>query len=161
MPRRDVPLIVTAVAYSVAHHLGSVPDGLGQAGIGTRWADWLDLLVPFVVLLPALGTLLQAGASRATYVWFAVGSWLYCTGHGIHLSANSIGNVASSLGQSMSSSVFYEQNAGYRNSLSRGVTRGVGGSSYSAHAAADLAVSGDTGAVPQDLAVALREIGAW
>ena len=56
-------------------------------------ADWLDLLVPFVVLLPALGTLLAAGVSRATYLWFAVGSWLYATGHGIHLSANSIGNA--------------------------------------------------------------------
>jgi len=78
----------------VCHHLGSLPNGLGDAGKGTRVADWLDLLVPFVVLLPALGTLLAARVSRATYVWFAVGSWLYATGHGIHLSANSIGNVA-------------------------------------------------------------------
>ncbi len=53
--RRDVPLVVTAVTYSLAHHLGSLPDGLGDAGRGTRVADWLDLLVPFVVLLPALG----------------------------------------------------------------------------------------------------------
>jgi hypothetical protein len=86
--------VVTAVAYSLAHHLGSLPDGLGDAGRGTRVTDWLDLLVPFVVLLPALGTLLSAGVPRATYVWFAVGSWLYATGHGVHLSANSIGNVA-------------------------------------------------------------------
>jgi hypothetical protein len=85
--------VVTAVAYSLAHHLGSLPDGLGDAGRGTRVADWLDLVVPFVVLLPALGTLLAAGASRATYLWFAVGSWLYATGHGVHLSANSIGNA--------------------------------------------------------------------
>ena len=82
------------MAYSLAHHLGSLPDGLGAAGRGTRVADWLDLLVPFVVLLPALGTLLAAGVSRATYLWFAVGSWLYATGHGVHLAANSIGNVA-------------------------------------------------------------------
>jgi hypothetical protein len=93
VPRRDVPLAATAVAYSLAHHLGMLPDGLGDAGRGTRVADWLDLLVPFVVLLPALGTLLAAGVPRATYLWFAVGSWLYATGHGIHLSANSIGNV--------------------------------------------------------------------
>ena len=92
--RRDAPLVVTAAAYCVCHHLGSVPDGFGTAGEGTRIADWLDLLVPFVVLLPALGTLLDAGVSRATYLWFAVGSWLYATGHGIHLAANSIGNVA-------------------------------------------------------------------
>jgi len=89
-----VPLVVTALAYSICHHLGSVPDGFGGAGNGTRIADWLDVLVPFVVLLPALGTLLAARASRATYLWFAVGSWLYATGHGIHLAANSIGNVA-------------------------------------------------------------------
>jgi hypothetical protein len=92
--RRDAPLVVTAIAYCVCHHLGSLPDGLGQAGKGTRVADWLDLLVPFVVLLPALGTLLAARVPRATYLWFAVGSWLYATGHGVHLSANSIGNVA-------------------------------------------------------------------
>jgi len=91
---RDAPLVVTAVAYSLLHHLGSLPDGLGDAGRGTRWTDWLDLLVPFLVLLPALGTLLSARVPRATYVWFAVGSWLYATGHGLHLAANSIGNVA-------------------------------------------------------------------
>lgn len=94
VPRRDTPLVVTALAYCVCHHLGSVPHGFGDAGDGTRIADWLDLLVPFVVLLPALGTLLEAGVGRATYLWFAVGSWLYATGHGIHLAANSIGNVA-------------------------------------------------------------------
>jgi hypothetical protein len=71
-----------------------VPHGFGDAWKDTRVADWLDLLVPFVVLLPALGTLLEARVSRATYVWFAVGSWLYATGHGIHLAANSIGNAA-------------------------------------------------------------------
>jgi hypothetical protein len=92
--RRDAPLVVTAVAYTLCHHLGSVPDGLGDAGRGTRVADWLDLLVPFLVLLPALGTLLEARVGRATYLWFAGGSWLYATGHGIHLAANSIGNVA-------------------------------------------------------------------
>ena len=92
--RRDVWLAVTAAAYCACHHLGSLPDGLGDAGTGTRVADWLDLLVPFVVLVPALMTLLAARVSRATYVWFAVGSWLYATGHGVHLSANSIGNVA-------------------------------------------------------------------
>jgi hypothetical protein len=63
MPRRDVPLVVTAVAYSLAHHLGSLPDGLGDAGRGTRVADWLDLLVPFVVLLPASGTSRSATGS--------------------------------------------------------------------------------------------------
>jgi hypothetical protein len=85
---------VTAAAYSVCHHLGSLPDGIGDAGRGTRVADWLDLLVPFLVLVPALGALLSARVPRSRYVWFAVGSWLYATGHGIHLAANSVGNVA-------------------------------------------------------------------
>jgi len=90
----NAPLVLTAAAYSVCHHLGSLPDGLGGAGRGTRVTDWLDLLVPFLVLLPALGTLLSARVPRPTYVGFAVGSWLYATGHGIHLAANSIGNAA-------------------------------------------------------------------
>ena len=71
--------MVTAVAYSICHHLGSVPDGFGGAGRGTRIADWVDLLVPFVVLLPALGTLLAARVGRARYLWFDVGSWLDAT----------------------------------------------------------------------------------
>jgi hypothetical protein len=87
-------LAVTAAAYSVCHHLGSLPHGIDDAGRGTRVADWLDLLVPFLVLVPALGALLSARVPRSRYVWFAVGSWLYATGHGIHLAANSVGNVA-------------------------------------------------------------------
>ncbi|QIG44501.1 hypothetical protein G5V58_18470 [Nocardioides anomalus] len=94
MPRRDAALAATAAAYSLAHHLGSLPDGLGPAGHGTRVTDWLDLLVPFVVLGPALWTLVEARAGRAAYAVFAVGALLYATGHGVHLSANSIGNTA-------------------------------------------------------------------
>jgi hypothetical protein len=75
-PSRSAPLALTATAYSVCHHLGSLPDGLGDAARGTRVTDWLDLLVPFLVLLPALGTLLSARVPRTTYLWFAVGSWL-------------------------------------------------------------------------------------
>jgi hypothetical protein len=92
-PSHGVALSLTALAYTLCHHVGSLPDGLGAAGRGTRVADWLDLVVPFLVLGPALLTVMAARPGRATYVWFAVGSWLYATGHGIHLSANSIGNV--------------------------------------------------------------------
>jgi hypothetical protein len=93
-PRHGVALALTALAYSLCHHVGSLPDGLGGAGRGTRVADWLDLLTPFLVLTPALLALLAARPPRATYLWFALGSWLYATGHGLHLSANSIGNAA-------------------------------------------------------------------
>jgi len=92
-PSHGVALSLTALAYSLCHHVGSLPDGLGPAGRGTRVADWVDLAAPLLVLLPALLGVLAARRIRATYVWFAVGSWLYATGHGIHLSANSIGNV--------------------------------------------------------------------
>lgn len=92
--RYAVCLALTALSYSVCHHVGSLPDGLGSAGSGTRLADWVDLLVPFLVLTPALLTLASARSSRMTYGCFVLGSWLYASGHGIHLSANSIGNDA-------------------------------------------------------------------
>ncbi|MCW2794634.1 hypothetical protein [Nocardioides sp.] len=86
-------LSLTALAYAVCHHVGALPDGLGPAWSGTRVADWVDLLAPFLVLSPALLALVAARAERAAYAFFAVGSWLYASGHGIHLAANSIGNA--------------------------------------------------------------------
>jgi hypothetical protein len=94
VPRRYVPLAATAAAYSLAHHLGSLPHGLGPAPEGTRVADWLDLLIPFLVLGPALWALVEAHTTRARQLAFAAGALLYATGHGIHLAANSIGNAA-------------------------------------------------------------------
>jgi hypothetical protein len=38
-PRHGVALALTALAYSLCHHVGSLPDGLGGAGRGTRVAD--------------------------------------------------------------------------------------------------------------------------
>lgn len=69
-----------------------MPSGLGSAPDGTQWADWLDLAVPWLVLTPAALTLREAQATPRTWVLFGVGAVAYCTGHGIHLSANSIGN---------------------------------------------------------------------
>ena len=45
-------LAATALAYVVLHHLGLLPSGLGAGPDGTRWADWLDLAVPWLVLAP-------------------------------------------------------------------------------------------------------------
>lgn len=45
-------LAVTALSYAVLHHLGLLPDGLGAGPDDTRWTDWLDLLVPWLVLVP-------------------------------------------------------------------------------------------------------------
>jgi hypothetical protein len=88
-------LLAAAVAYSACHHVGSLPGGLGTVG-DTRWADWLDVLTPYLVLLPAGAALVVTGASTRRLAAFAAGALLYAQGHGIHLSANSIGNVAPS-----------------------------------------------------------------
>jgi hypothetical protein len=86
-------LAVTAASYVVLHHLGLLPGGLGAAPDDTQWADWLDLLVPFLVLGPAAATLHAAGASARTWWVFGIGVVTYTTGHGIHLAANSVGNA--------------------------------------------------------------------
>jgi hypothetical protein len=81
------------VAYNVLHHLGTLPGGLGDAGGGTRVVDWLDLLTPYLVVGTALAALAATGTDRLGW-WTALGGGsLYTTGHGIHLAANSIGNV--------------------------------------------------------------------
>lgn len=89
-------LALTALSYAVLHHLGLLPGGLGDAPDGTRWADWIDLLVPWLVLAPAALTLRANRCDPRTWVLFAVGAGLYLSGHGIHLAANSVGNAAPS-----------------------------------------------------------------
>jgi hypothetical protein len=82
-----------AVAYNVLHHLGTLPGGLGDAGGGTRVVDWLDLLTPYLVVGTALGALAAAGTDRRGWRTGFAGACLYTSGHGVHLAANSIGNV--------------------------------------------------------------------
>lgn len=84
-------LAATACAYGVLHHLGSLASGLGEIG-STRWADWIDLLTPYAVLLPAGAALLAAGVGPRLWLAYLAGAVLYGNGHGIHLAANSIGN---------------------------------------------------------------------
>lgn len=86
-------LALTALAYAVVHHLGLLPDGLGSAVDDTQVADWLDLAVPWLVLVPAALTLRSAPAGERTWWVFGVGAIAYASGHGIHLAANSIANV--------------------------------------------------------------------
>jgi hypothetical protein len=84
---------VAACAYALLHHLGALPDGLGNAPHETRWVDWVDLLVPYLVVGPALLAVAAAGTDRRGW-WIAlVGAGAYVQGHGLHLAANSIGNV--------------------------------------------------------------------
>ena len=82
-----------ALAYNAFHHLGALPDGLGDAGGGTRWVDWLDLLTPYAVVGTALAALAAAGTDRRGWWTALVGAAVYTQGHGVHLAANSIGNV--------------------------------------------------------------------
>ncbi len=53
-------LAATALAYGVLHHLGVLPGGRGSTLDDTRRADWLDLAVPWLVLVPAALTVQAA-----------------------------------------------------------------------------------------------------
>lgn len=94
--RRSYPaaLVTTALAYALCHHVGTLPSGLGPAGGGTRWADWIDLLTPVAVLIPAALTLRAAQASASLWALFGAGVLCYVEGHGVHLAANSVSNAA-------------------------------------------------------------------
>ena len=82
-----------AVAYIVCHHLGALPGGLGSAGGGTRWVDWIDLLTPYAVVGTALAAVAAAGTDRRGWWATLLGACAYVQGHGIHLAANSISNA--------------------------------------------------------------------
>jgi hypothetical protein len=84
---------VSALAYVVAHHLGLLPGGLGSAPDGTQWADWLQLLVPVIVLAPAAMVMAAADSPAGEWVLFGIGSVVYASGQGIHLAANSVNNA--------------------------------------------------------------------
>ena len=92
-PRTTRLLALWAVCYGVTHHLGLLPGGLGAAGGGTRWADWLDLLVPYLVIGTALAALSAVGTDTRGWVMAVVGAVMYAQGHGIHLAANSVSNA--------------------------------------------------------------------
>ncbi|RJS46975.1 hypothetical protein [Nocardioides cavernaquae] len=86
-------LASTALAYAVVHHLGLLPSGLGSTVDGTRVADWLDLAIPWLVLIPAALTLQAAQVGRRVWWIFGAGALAYANGHGMHLAANSVGNI--------------------------------------------------------------------
>lgn len=84
---------VWALSYNVLHHLGALPGGLGNAGGGTRFVDWITLLTPYVVVGSALAALRAATADRRTWTIALVGAASYVQGHGINVAANSISNA--------------------------------------------------------------------
>jgi hypothetical protein len=88
-------LVAFAVGYALFHHIGTILAHVGDVGdTQTRWADWVDLVTPYVVTGCAAGALRAAGRSgRGTWVLFWFGAVLYTQGQGIHLAANSVGNA--------------------------------------------------------------------
>lgn len=84
-------LVVFAIGYNLAHHNGLI--GSTGAGGGTRLADWVDMLTPFVVVGPVLWFLWSRRVGPRNWLIAAVGSIVYVEGHGVHLAANSIDNV--------------------------------------------------------------------
>jgi hypothetical protein len=90
---RDVNswLVGFGLVYVVGHHTGTALAPLGEVG-PTRWADWVDLLLPYLLVGAAATVLLRAGAGSRAWLVLGAGAVLYTQGHGIHLAANSVGN---------------------------------------------------------------------
>jgi hypothetical protein len=82
-----------ALAVIVGMQAGTVFRPLGTVG-ETRVADWVDLLTPFAILGTAAVVMARAGAPRGAWVLFGVGGVTFTLGHGLHLAANSVSNVA-------------------------------------------------------------------
>lgn len=82
-----------ALSVILGMQAGTVFKPLGTAG-ETRIADWVDLLTPFEVLGTAAMVLVRAGARRSQWVLFGLGGVTFTLGHGLHLAANSVSNVA-------------------------------------------------------------------
>ena len=81
-------LLVFALAVVVGHHIGVGIAPLGDLGdTGTRWADWVDLLVPYVVVGAAAMALVTVGTDPPGWAVFVVSAIAYTQGHGIHLAA--------------------------------------------------------------------------
>lgn len=91
-------LLAFAAGVIVGHHTGVLLEPLGSVGGiadgETRWADWIDLILPYVVVGCAAAALAAAATPGRVWLLFGFAAVLYTQGHGIHLAANSIANVA-------------------------------------------------------------------
>jgi hypothetical protein len=97
--------VVLVVAVALWHHL---PLLAGAVGLH----DATDLVTPFVVVAAALATLLALRAPPRALVVAFVGAILYVDGHGIHLSANSVGDNPLS-GQAAKVAHFWDEQFGH------------------------------------------------
>ena len=84
-----------AVAVIIGMQAGTVFKPLGSIG-ETHVADWIDLITPFAILGCAVMVLRATAADRSAWAWGFVGGVAFALGHGLHLAANSISNVADS-----------------------------------------------------------------
>ena len=82
-----------ALAVIIGMQAGTVFKPLGSVG-ETRVADWVDLLTPYAILGCAAMVLVRADAVRSHWVLFGLGGITFTLGHGLHLAANSVSNVA-------------------------------------------------------------------
>ena len=86
-------LAAFVLAVALGHHVGVLFEFLGEVGEArTRVADWIDLATPYAVVGLAGAVLVLVGPPGRALT-FALGAIVYTQGHGIHLAANSIGNV--------------------------------------------------------------------
>jgi hypothetical protein len=92
-------LLAFAGGVIVGHHTGFLLEPLGNVGGiadgETRWSDWIDLILPYVIVGCAGAALAAAATPGRVWLLFGFAAVLYTQGHGIHLAANSIANVAS------------------------------------------------------------------
>lgn len=86
------PLAWWVVVFAIGQQAGTVFRFLGDVG-DTRWADWVDLLTPWVVLGLGLVVMVRSDASRRLLLAYGAAGLLFVQGHALHLSANSISNV--------------------------------------------------------------------
>lgn len=106
-------MLAFAIGYNLAHHNSLVGDHEGPRG--TRVADWVDLVTPFVVALPLLWFVAGQRARWGCQVGAAVGAIFYVEGHGIHLAANSVSNAggANAVGSAAEVAHFWDEVAGH------------------------------------------------
>jgi hypothetical protein len=81
------------LAVVIGMQIGPIAIPLGHTVDHTRWADFLDLATPYFVLGTAAWVLNGLTARRSSWVMLAIGGVIFTQGHGLHLSANSVGNV--------------------------------------------------------------------
>lgn len=102
-----------AIGYNLAHHNSLVGDHRGPRG--TRLADWVDLVTPFVVVLPLLWFVARQRPRWGHQLGVAVGAIVYVEGHGVHLAANSVGNAGggNDVGPAAEVTHFWDEVAGH------------------------------------------------